>query len=666
MAGLTHVYRRGAVYWWRRRVPTALVPTFGRPELRFSLSTHIRRDAAHRAARLRVATDVAFGEVERCAVLGMRLTPQGMKAIVDELVRGELELAERARALAPPRTPEDVAAAVAEEERRKAAVEQTLALRHCDAAVAPLQAALARAGVPVEPGSDDHRLLLRLAARGLAQVHRVNAQREQGIYEEDGAGFAPAPVSPAPVALPPAVSPAAVAFGVVLPHGSASPPPCSPAGVPSPPAPAAGGLRISEAARLLVDERSKSESWRSNMRRKYLVSVRLFIEAFGDLPLAEITKDMVVEFRELVKRLPRAHGKSARERRTIREIAEALDEREMEVMDGLEEQFEAGRFDRKEFELRKDQRRIARLGPTAVNLHVDRIKAIFDDAIERKLFVGANPAAGVRLSKPEQRRLRASLPAVTRLPWGEERLQGLFTSTAFTGALAALPGKPFTGDPLFWAPLAAAHMGLREEEILQTQVADIEVLSGVPAWRIKPGPGKKLKTENAERDLPIHRLMIEAGFLELVEMLRKNGETWLFPEIDRGAATGRFTDLFTKRFRRYRDDEGLYDPQRDFHALRKDFNVALRGNGVYWAARRRLLGHALDDVTDERYDPEGESMKVRRQYVDSVDYGLGIEQRDGKVTIVIRAPQGDAGDSAAGQTARIGAASRPAVASGSR
>ena len=59
-------------------------------------------------------------------------------------------------------------------------------------------------------------------------------------------------------------------------------------------------------------------------------------------------------------------------------------------------------------------------------------------------------------------------------------------------------------------------------------------------------------------------------------------------------------------------------------------------------------------------------MKVRRQYVDSVDYGLGIEQRDGKVTIVIRAPQGDAGDSAVGQTARIGAAGRPAVASGSR
>ncbi len=644
VAGPTHVYRRGAAYWWRRRIPIALVDFFPARELRVSLRTHLRRDAAHRAARLRLATDVAFDELERCAVLGMRLTPQGMKAIVDELVRGELEFAERARALMPPRTPEDVAAAVAEEERRKAAVERSLALCQYDAALAPLAAALARAGAPVAPESDDYRLLLRLAARGLAQVHRVNAQREQGIYEEDGPGFASAPVGPAAVALPPAASPAVVAFGAGLPQGSASPPPSSPAtAAATPPAPAAAGIRLSEAAKILIEERSKIPSWRSNMRRKYEVSVRLFIEAFGDLPLVAITKAMVEEFRELVRRLPRAHGKSARERRTIREIVEMLDEQEMERMDELDEQFEAGRFDRKTFELRKDQCRIARLGPTAINLHVDRVKAIFDDVIERKLFVGANPAAGVRLGKREQEQLRASLPPVTRLPWGEERIQRLFATAAFTGGLPSLPGKPFPGDPLFWAPLAAAHMGLREEEILQTQVADIETLSGVPTWRLRPGPGKTLKTASAQRDLPIHRLLIEAGFLDLVDMLRKSGEIWLFPEIDRGAATGRFTDLFTKRFRRYRDEHGLYDAQRDFHALRKDFNVGLRANKVSWAARRRLLGHALDDVTEERYDPEGDSMKVRRQHVDGVDHGLGIERRDGKVTIVIKAPSGASG-----------------------
>jgi len=203
----------------------------------------------------------------------------------------------------------------------------------------------------------------------------------------------------------------------------------------------------------------------------------------------------------------------------------------------------------------------------------------------------------------------------------------------FVGGLP--DGHPCAADPLFWAPLAAAHMGLREEEILQTQVHDVEPVDAVPCWRIRPGPGKTLKTDNAERDVPLQRVLIEAGFLELVEALKREGAFWLFPEIDRGAASNRFSDLFSKRFRTYRVNEGLYDRQRDFHALRKDFNVALREAGVYWAARRRLLGHALDDVTDERYDPEGESMKVRKEYVDRVDHGLKAVRRDGKVVIVV-------------------------------
>jgi len=634
MAGLTHVYRRGAVYWWRRRVPRALVPIFGRPELRFSLSTHIRRDAAHRAARLRVATDVAFGEVEQAVVDGLRLTPLGMKAIVDELVRGELEAAERERALAPPRTPAEADAAVAAAEQARAAVQHALALRRHDVFAPPLDAALARSGAPLDPASDDYRLLLRLAGRALVEVHRVNGRREQGRYEEDGAGLAPGLLGRA-WAQPPA-------FPLEVPPASAPLPPTSPPSRSSDAVPAAG-VRLSEAARRLVEEKSKDESWRSNMRRKYEVSERLFVEAHGDLPMREYTTAMGEDFRELVKRLPRHHGKSARDHRTIREIVEALDQEEMDKVDALELQLEAGQIDRKEFEVLKDRCKVARLGPTAVNLHVDRIKAIFDDAIRRELFAGPNPMIGIRLGKREQRALRNSLPPVTRLPWGEERIQRLFTSSASSGGLPVLPGEAFTGDPLFWAPLAAAHIGLREEEILQTQLSDIELVSRIPCWRVRPGPGKRLKTPNAERDMPIHRILIEAGFLELVEALRRRGEFFLFPDSDRGAATGRFTDIFSKRFRRYRDAEGLYDPQRDFHALRKDFNVGLRARGVYWAARRRLMGHALDDVTDERYDPEGETMQVRREYVDRVDHGLAVERRDGKVVIVITTRQGDAG-----------------------
>ena len=622
MAGPTHVYRRGAAYWWRRRVPKALIAKFGCPELRFSLRTHIRRDAAHRAARLRLVTDLAFGAMEQAVLDGARLTPEGMKAVVDGLVRAELDAAERARALAPPRGPEGVAAAVSEETRRQAALRDALAQNRYDSVMAPVEAALRRAGLAFDPHSDDGRILLRLAGRALVGVHGVNALREQGIYEEDACAPPPAAEAARARAAQPVAPAAPVPIGSSAAASAAS---ASPA--------AAGAIPIGEAARLLIEEKSKSQSWRLNMRRKYDASLRLFIEANGDLPLCRVTTAMGHEFRELLMRLPRNHGKSARDRRAVHEIAEALDEEEMDKVEAHELQFNAGEIDRKTLELRKDQCRIARLGPTTVNLHVDRIKAVFDEAIGKELFAGRNPMIGVRLGKREQKNLRKSLPPATRLPWGRERIQRLFGSSVFVGGLP--DGHPCAADPLFWAPLAAAHMGLREEEILQTQVHDVEPVDAVPCWRIRPGPGKTLKTDNAERDVPLQRVLIEAGFLELVEALKREGAFWLFPEIDRGAASNRFSDLFSKRFRTYRVNEGLYDRQRDFHALRKDFNVALREAGVYWAARRRLLGHALDDVTDERYDPEGESMKVRKEYVDRVDHGLKAVRRDGKVVIVV-------------------------------
>jgi hypothetical protein len=97
----------------------------------------------------------------------------------------------------------------------------------------------------------------------------------------------------------------------------------------------------------------------------------------------------------------------------------------------------------------------------------------------------------------------------------------------------------------------------------------------------------------------------------------RRGEFFLFPDSDRGAATGGFTDIFSKRFRRYRDEKGLDDAQRDFHGGRTSTWASALGPST--GPRGRLMGHAGDDVTGERYEPESETMQVRKEYVDRVD-----------------------------------------------
>jgi len=60
-----------------------------------------------------------------------------------------------------------------------------------------------------------------------------------------------------------------------------------------------------------------------------------------------------------------------------------------------------------------------------------------------------------------------------RLTWCG-KLDGLFRSPIYQDKLEDV------GDPMFWAPLIAVHMGLRSEEVLQLYVDDIQVIDNIP------------------------------------------------------------------------------------------------------------------------------------------------------------------------------------------
>jgi integrase len=152
---------------------------------------------------------------------------------------------------------------------------------------------------------------------------------------------------------------------------------------------------------------------------------------------------------------------------------------------------------------------------------------------------------------------------------------------------------------------------------------------------IRPGLGQHAKTDAAQRVVPIHPVLIAAGFMELVEQRRAEGSHWLFPTLDHGH-DGRFSSVFTKRFARYREDEGLYDPQRDYHSLRKDFNGSMKRAGVPIAARKALMGHKIVDLTDGVYDPEGDSVAQKLEYIRTIDYGIKVERIDGIPVVKLR------------------------------
>lgn len=366
-----------------------------------------------------------------------------------------------------------------------------------------------------------------------------------------------------------------------------------------------------------IAAKSTSASWVMNMRRKVEASRRLFVEAVGDLPLDAIQEKDIERFRALVGRLPANHGKSAQDRRPISDIADATDAAEQERIAELTDRYNRRQITRADFVEGRARLRIPRLTSTTINLHIDRVKSAIDWAIEKKHFAGGNPAANMRLDENARDARDREVPRRDRQPWGLEGVRKLFASPAFQG-------EGLRAEALFWVPLIIAYAGLRPEEALQIHIADIRQKDGVWCFCVCEGPGKTLKKKSSRRDVPIHRVLIELGILDLVALRRRQQVTRLFPDLERGAAYEKFSDLFSKEFSRYLRANALAEPGVDLYSLRKDFNVRLREAEVAVGARKRLMGHSIRDLTDGTYDPGGEKMTTLRAYVERIDHGVRV------------------------------------------
>ncbi|WP_371154136.1 site-specific integrase [Jannaschia sp. 2305UL9-9] len=204
-----------------------------------------------------------------------------------------------------------------------------------------------------------------------------------------------------------------------------------------------------------------------------------------------------------------------------------------------------------------------------------------------------------------------------RLTWAG-KLNDLFRTPIYQSKLQDV------GDPMFWAPLIALHMGLRSEEILQLYLDDIQVIDDIPCIVLRQGPGQHLKSDASRRTVPIHDNLLKLGFMQLVALRRREGEPRLFPWLERSQSKKTFTENFSKRFTKYRKDHGIYDPNRDFHSFQPTFNDLVILAERQESHRRAIMGHVQHDVGITNYNPSGFSIKTLRDCVNAVDIDVSM------------------------------------------
>jgi integrase len=205
----------------------------------------------------------------------------------------------------------------------------------------------------------------------------------------------------------------------------------------------------------------------------------------------------------------------------------------------------------------------------------------FNCCVDPLQAVNRNPAqAQLRTAKKLKR--EAALEGRHYLPFTNQHFEHIFEPRRY---LVVTRSPDF-----FWVPLLGAHLGGREGEFVNRTVGCVGFDDKLGIWFIDVPVGKN---DNSIRRLPITQPLIDLGFIEYVNHVKKLGGTYLFPHRDYTAPTlvrdpskyccARFAALLTLC--------GLVDPDLVFHSFRHTVVSALHDAGVSLADAMQICGH---------------------------------------------------------------------------
>jgi integrase len=322
--------------------------------------------------------------------------------------------------------------------------------------------------------------------------------------------------------------------------------------------PAEARQTLSDLVRAYFEEGDRAKRWTAKSRQELEALYALMLEVLGkDKPLCELTRKDFAYLKDMLTRLPSNRAKSPLYRtKTVLELAS--------------------------MKLPPDDL----LSVTSINKILIRVSSLAKFGVRQGLLAN-NYAEGMTLAKSKR-------DDQEREPYNADDMKKL---------LAAQAAGPHRHPWQEWIPLLLAYQGMRVNEAAQLHLSDLLDVEGILALHINAkGDGKRLKTSNAERIIPIHPELLRLGFLEYVEGVRKTGALRLFPELHLqrdGYGAG-----VTKWWAHRREKIGL--GHRDLHSLRHTVATALREAGVQEDVVADILGHSRSDKeTFGRYAKAG-------------------------------------------------------------
>ena len=315
-----------------------------------------------------------------------------------------------------------------------------------------------------------------------------------------------------------------------------------------------------------ISEKYKLTSKSEMMMRTH---IEMLIEEFGDISLGKLDRGMCVKFKDDIRKLPRNRSKIQQYRN--------LDFHE-QVSLNVDE---------------KD-----RISTTTVNNILGYVSS-FMKWSRINGFVEVNFFEGMKLKK--QIRQRDERDRFT-----EKEIKKIFQKHNYI-EFTEVENHKYSN---YWTPLISVFSGMRLNEICSLYLDNIiqEKVNGrKKIWCFNileepDRPDKHLKTLSSKRVVPIHDTLIDLGFIEFVELLKKRhtNRQRLFQELKYGEGSyiRNVSYFFNKK---YLPLLGLKTNKKNFHSIRHTVVDHLKQRLVDISFINELVGHHHGNIDLDRY-----------------------------------------------------------------
>jgi len=321
----------------------------------------------------------------------------------------------------------------------------------------------------------------------------------------------------------------------------------------------------------LIDDyvKANEDKWTHKTKSEITSCHRLIVDVMGDVDVMTITRKMVLNFKDIMVRLPSNLYKK-HVAKTIQEVLKLPN--------------------------------IAPMSTTSVNKHILRIGALLGYAVKEGI-IPANLAQGMMI--PEKRRSDEE-----RKAYSFEDLQNIVANL------------PCTGDrpDRFWIPLISMYSGMRLDEICQLYTEDVQQVDDVWCFSINDEKDKKVKTITGKRVIPVHPTLLSCGFIAYVESLRKVDALRLWMDLKWRPNDG-YSNALGKWFQVFNRRHVTGDPKKVFHSFRHTLADTLKQAGVQEVVIAEIMGHANHSMTMGRYGKRYQP-KVLLDALMKLDYGI--------------------------------------------